>query len=244
MPELRRTALTPAAALTKEDLAMTPRPVVTFDCYRTLIDFDLNRATLPIVHDRLDEAGVDHEVFLDNLRVMRFQAVVQPYRRYREILRDTLENCMLLHGIEYRDGDYEQLIDAAEKFPVFPEVPDALRKIKEGYDIAILTNSDDDLIPYHLDTIGVPFDYVVTAQQAGAYKPRRQAFEKLFEVLPQSRDQITHAAQGWDYDIVPTKSLGIARRVWVNRYGLKGSDFYQPYDEIQDLSELPPLLGL
>lgn len=223
---------------------MSPRPAVTFDCYRTLIDFDLNRETLPIVRDRLDEVGVDHEVFLDNLRVMRFQAVVQPYRRYRHIVRETLENCMLLHGIEFRDDDYDRLIAAAEKFPVFPEVPDALRKLKDRYDIAILTNSDDDLIPYHLETIGVPFDYVVTAQQAGAYKPRRQAFEKLFSVLPQSRDQITHVAQGWDYDIIPTKDLGIHRRVWVNRYGLKGSDAYQPYDEIRDLSELPGLLGL
>jgi 2-haloacid dehalogenase len=223
---------------------MSPRPVVTFDCYRTLVDFDLNRETLPIVRDRLDEVGVDHDVFLDNLRVMRFQGVVQPYRRYRDILRETLENCMLLHGIEYRDEDYDRLIAAAEKFPVFPEVPAALRRLKDRYDIAIITNSDDDLIPYHLNAIGVPFDHVVTAQQAGAYKPRRQAFEKLFEVLPQRRDQITHVAQVWDYDIMPTKDLGLHRRVWVNRYGLKGSDFFQPFDEISELSELPPLLGL
>ena len=43
---------------------------------------------------------------------------------------------------------------------------------------------------------------------------------------------------------MPTKDLGIARRVWVNRYDLKGSDSYQPYDEIRDLSELPALLGM
>lgn len=224
---------------------MALKSVVTFDCYRTLVDFDLNRVTLPIVRSRLDEVGVDHEVFLDNLRVMRFQGVVQrPYRRYRDILRDTLESCMLLHGVQYRDDDYERLIAAAEKFPAFPEVPDALRRLRERYEIAIITNSDDDLIPYHLDAIGVPFDYVVTAQQAQAYKPRPEAFEKLFSVLPQSREQIIHVAQGWEYDIMPTKAFGIARRVWVNRYGVKGSDFYQPYDEIRDLSELPPLLGL
>jgi 2-haloacid dehalogenase len=224
---------------------MTLQPVITFDCYRTLVDFDLNRATLPIVRDRLDEVGVDHDEFFDNLRVMRFQGVAQrPYRRYRDIIRDTLENCMLLHGIEYRDEDYEQLIAAAEEFPAFPEVPDALRTLKERYEIAIITNSDDDLIPHHLEAIGVPFDYVVTAQQAGAYKPRPQAFERLFSVLPQGKDQITHVAQGWEYDIMPTKALGISRRVWVNRYRVKGSAFYQPYDEIRDLSQLPPLLGL
>jgi 2-haloacid dehalogenase len=220
------------------------KPVVTFDCYRTLVDFDLNRVALPIVKDRLDEAGVDHEEFLDNLRVMRFQGVVQPYQRYRDIVRQTLENCMLLHGIPYTDDDYEQLIAGAEKFEAFPEVPDALRKLKEGYEIAIITNSDDDLIPHHLKAIGVDFDYVVTAQQAGAYKPRPQAFEHLFSVLPQSRDQIIHAAQGWEYDIIPTRDMGLRRRVWVNRYGRKGSSHFAPYDEIRDLSELPTLLGL
>ena len=223
---------------------MSLKSVVTFDCYRTLVDFDLNGATLPIVRDRLDEVGVSHEEFLDNLRVMRFQGVVQPYRRYREIVRDTLENCMLLHGIEFREEDYEQLMAAAERFPAFPEVPEALRRLKERYEIAIITNSDDDLIPYHLEAIGVPFDYVVTAQQAGAYKPRPAAFEELFSVLPQTRDQIIHVAQGWEYDIMPTKSMGVGRRVWVNRYGRKGSAFYAPYDEIRDLSELPPLLGM
>ncbi|MFC4564183.1 haloacid dehalogenase type II [Nocardiopsis mangrovi] len=223
---------------------MPTKPVVTFDCYRTLVDFDLNRATLPIVRDRLDEVGVDHDEFLDNLRVMRFQAVAQPYRRYADIVRQTLETCMLLHGVEFRDEDHERLMDSARRFPAFPEVPAALRRLKEGgYQIAIITNSDDDLIPYHLAAIGVEFDHVVTAEQAGAYKPRDQAFQHLFSVLPQSLDQITHAAQGWEYDIMPTRKYGI-RRVWVNRYGRKGSEFYRPYDEIADLAGLPPLLGI
>lgn len=219
------------------------RPVVTFDCYRTLVDFDLNAATLPIVTDRLQEIGVDQETFLDNLRVMRFQGVAQmPYRRYREIIRETLQACMLLHGIPYRDEDYEQLMDAAERFPAFPEVPDALRRLKDSYAIAIISNTDDDLIPYHLAAIDVDFDYVVTAQQAGVYKPRPEAFDYLFNVLKRPMDQITHAAQGWEYDIMPTKRYGI-RRVWVNRYGLAGSPVFAPYDEIADLSPLPDLLN-
>ena len=223
---------------------MPTPPVVTFDCYRTLIDFDLNRATLPIVRDRLDEIGVDHDTFLDNLRVMRFQGVASPYQRYTDILRQTLEICMLLHGVPYREDDHERLMAAAKEFPVFPDVPPSLERLREGgYELGILTNSDDDLIPYHLETIGVDFDYVVTAEQARAYKPRQKAFEHLYAVLPQERSQITHAAQGWDYDIIPTHEHGV-RRVWINRYDLEGSDYYQPYDELSDLSGLPPLLGV
>ena len=77
-------------------------PIATFDCYRTLIDFDLNRLALPIVQERLDEVGIDHDTFLDNLRVMRFQAVAEgPYRRYQDLVRSTLESAMLLHGARY-----------------------------------------------------------------------------------------------------------------------------------------------
>jgi 2-haloacid dehalogenase len=222
-------------------MAVAIRPVVSFDCYRTLIDFDLNRATLPIVRARLDDIGVDRDRFLSDLSVMRFQGVVQPYRRYKDILRDSLENCMLLHGVPQAGDDFDRLWEEAKSFPAFPEVPRALTELRETHELAILTNSDDDLIPFGLEQIGVPFDYVVTAEQARAYKPRPAAFEALFARLPQSRDSITHAGQGWEYDIMPTKALGVGHRVWVNRYGLTGSQAYAPYHEIPDLSPLPGL---
>ncbi|MGO1543584.1 MAG: HAD-IA family hydrolase [Gulosibacter sp.] len=215
-------------------------PIATFDCYRTLIDFDLNRLALPIVKDRLDEVGVDHDVFLDNLRVIRFHAVAQaPYRRYQDLVRSTLENTMLLHGAAYEDAFGDQLVEEAKDFPVFPEVPEALNKMKEkGVQLAIISNSDRDFITHHVDTIGVEFDYVLTAEDAGWFKPRPGAFEHLFKTIDRDPNLITHVAQGWEYDIMPAKKYGV-RRIWVNRYGLPGSDFYQPYHEISNLTPLP-----
>jgi 2-haloacid dehalogenase len=46
-------------------------------------------------------------------------------------------------------------------------VPDALRAVKSlGYEIAIISNTDDDLIKQNVACIGVDFDHVITAQQA------------------------------------------------------------------------------
>lgn len=218
----------------------TQAPIATFDCYRTLIDFDLNRAALPIVQHRLDEVGVDHDEFLDNLRVARFYAVAHgPYTRYQDLIRKTLETTMLQHGATYEDAYGDQLVEDAKDFPVFPEVPAALRELKEkGVELAIISNSDRDLIPYHVETIGVEFDYVITAEDAGWYKPRDGAFNHLFRTIDRDTELITHVAQGWEYDIMPAKKYGV-RRIWVNRYGRPGSDFYQPYIEIPDLSGLP-----
>jgi 2-haloacid dehalogenase len=84
---------------------------------------------------------------------------------------------------------------------------------------------------------------VITAQQAKAYKPDRQTFEYAFQTMDVDPSQVIHVAQGWEYDHIPTRDLGLQRRVWINRYGRRGSSDYQPYDELPDMSGLPALLG-
>ncbi|MGW2522103.1 haloacid dehalogenase type II [Streptomyces sp. NPDC001617] len=219
------------------------REIVTFDAYGTLIDFQLGPTTLKVLSDRLDLDNLDVQEFLDDFRVMRFQAVLEAYRPYHEILHSSLRNAMRLHGLEYRTSDGDALVDAVPTFGPFPEVPDALRALKGRYEIAIISNTDDNLIARNVENIGVEFDHVITAQQAGAYKPDRQTFEHALKVIGVEPSQVVHTAQGWEYDQIPTRDLGLRRRVWINRYGRPGSTAYQPYDELPDLSGLPALLG-
>ncbi len=219
------------------------REIVTFDAYGTLIDFQLGPTTLEVLSDRLDLDNLDVDEFLDDFRVMRFQAVLEPYRPYHEILPSSLRNAMRLHGLEYRESDGEALVDAVPTFGPFPEVPDALRRLKTGYEIAVISNTDDNLIARNIENIGVEFDHVITAQQAGAYKPDRQPFKHAFRTMGVQPSQVIHTAQGWEYDQIPTRDLGLKRRVWINRYGRPGSAGYQPYDELPDLTGLPKLLG-
>jgi 2-haloacid dehalogenase len=220
------------------------RPLVTFDCYGTLVDFDLNRVTRAALGDRLRVDGVDEAEFLEDFRVMRFQAVLEAYRTYKDVLRASLEHAMRLHGVPYRDEDGEAIVAAVPRFGPFPEVPRALRRLKEQYPIAIISNTDDDLIPGNIERIGVAFDYVITAQQARAYKPSRETFEYALRATGRAPDQVVHVAQGFEYDIIPTHALGLRRRIWINRSGRPGSRAYMPYEEIRDLTPLPALLGL
>ncbi|RAS70131.1 2-haloacid dehalogenase [Lentzea atacamensis] len=219
------------------------RQIVTFDAYATLINFELAPTTLKVLADRLDLDGLDVDEFLDDFRVMRFQAVLEAYRPYHEILHSSLRNAMRLHGLEYRESDGDALVEAVPTFGPWPEVPDALRALKKKYEIAIISNTDDNLIARNVENIGVEFDYVITAQQAKAYKPDRQTFEYAFQTMDADPSQVIHVAQGWEYDHIPTRDLGLKRRVWINRYGRRGSSDYQPYDELPDLSGLPALLG-
>jgi 2-haloacid dehalogenase len=226
----------------------TMRQIVTFDAYGTLVDFQLGPTTLKVLADRLDLDRLNVDEFLDDFRIMRFHAVLEAYRPFHELLPASLEIAMRLHGLEYRQSDGEALVAAVPTFGPHPEVPAALRALKSRYEIAIISNTDDDLIARNLANIGVEFDHVITAQQAKAYKPSRQTFEYAFQTMDIDPAQVIHVAQGWEYDLIPTRDLGLARRVWINRYGrygsigARGSADYQPYDELPDLSGLPALL--
>lgn len=212
--------------------------IITFDCYATLIRFDLDGAVRKIVGPRASECGIDVEGLIDDLRVIRFHATSGPYKRYQTILRDTLEVGCRRRGIPYDHMFGDALVEEVKGFQPFDDTHDALQDLRAmGYQLALLTNSDEDLIPHHVRAIGVDFDHVVTAEAARAYKPSKQAFEHLFRVIDRPLEYVTHAAQGWEYDIIPTRGLGI-RRVWINRTGLPGNQYFAPYHEVSDVRGL------
>ena len=106
----------------------------------------------------------------------------------------------------------------------------ALARLHERYRLAVITNCDDDLFAASARRLGITFDEVVTAQQAGAYKPSHRGFELMFERLGVPRDRILHVAQSLYHDHVPARALGLAS-VWIDRRsGQAGSGATPPAD--------------
>ena len=221
---------------------MTLPAYVTFDCYDTLVEFPIDAVTRRILGPRADRIDVD--AFLADFASRRYQTTTfGPYRPYRDVLRDTLAQAMRDHGLPYRDEDGAALLAAVPTWGPYPDVPPALERLRTRCKLAIITNSDDDLMASNVRNIGVPFDHVVTAEQARAYKPSPAIFAYALQTLGCGPGDVLHVAQGFEYDIVPTHGLGWTR-VWINRYGKAGDPAYGPYRELPDLSGLPDLLGL
>ncbi|WAM19187.1 HAD family hydrolase [Rhodococcus sp. JS3073] len=220
-----------------------PRPLITFDCYGTLIDFDTDRTVTDIVGDRLQTVDGDIERLLLDFEAMSFQGTVHEFRPLSQILCRSLHAAMLMHGLEYTNRDGELLVAALATYEPFPEVPGVLAELHETYDLAIITNSEDALIVPSVRKLGDVFEYVITAEQSGAYKPSLRAFEYAHRQFGRGVNEMTHVAQGWPEDIMPTHKFPGLRRVWVNRHGQPGSAAFAPYDEIKDLSALPATLA-
>ncbi|MFG3442667.1 HAD family hydrolase [Nonomuraea sp. NPDC047897] len=205
---------------------------VTFDCFGTLVDWRHGIATavdliLPGHAERLLDAYVRHEAAVQ---------AESPTLRYREVLAESLRRACAESGTALRPDDASVLAATLPYWPVFPEVDDELAALRAaGWRLALLTNCDNDLIAETRRRLRAPFDAVVTAEDAGAYKPADAHFTMFRETFEPER--WVHVAQSYVHDMVPAHRLGIPS-VWINRQGER------PADPATVRAQLPDLRGL
>ena len=229
-------------------LQLQPVPkVITFDCYGTLVQW--HAALHAAVHRILEGAGVDdidRRVVEDVVGALRTSSMEEqqraPYRDYQTILRSCLGQVMRQRGLTTRVEDGDTLLTFLRDIPPHPEVPTALKRLRTRFRLAIISNTDDDLIADTVESIGVPIDYVITAQQARAYKPDHRLFRHAHAVMGVTPDETVHVGMGQVTDLKVCHELGI-RAVWIDRLGERMDPQWAPVAVLRDLSGLPALLG-
>jgi 2-haloacid dehalogenase len=208
----------------------------TFDCYGTLIDWNGGIRT--------ELARVFGEDSADRLlaRYHELEPEIEredPGRSYRAVLAEGLRRLAAEEAAELADPD--ALARSLPDWPPFPEVPSALEELRSrGWRLAILSNTDPDLLAASLDKIGVPVDLRVVASELGSYKPAHAHWEHFFAESGADRERHVHVAASHFHDIVPASELGL-RSVWINRLGEVEAD-PRPTRELRDLAELPEVL--
>jgi 2-haloacid dehalogenase len=197
-------------------LDFTRFQVLTFDCYGTLIDWETGifSALRPILaaHGRT----VTDFALLELYSELELQAEQGEFRPYREVLQSVVRGLGERLGFTPSETEVRSLPESLANWPPFPDTVAALRKLKSRYQLAILSNVDDDLFAATERRLEVPFDHVVTAQQARAYKPAPSLFKMAQERVGVTPEKWLHVGQSVHHDVIPAKSLGIAT-VWVNR---------------------------
>jgi 2-haloacid dehalogenase len=196
--------------------------VLSFDCYGTLIDWEAGIAAAARF-----QLGDALAAFSDEQLIAAFATVEQaaeaaPYKTYREVLALSLRGMGERLGFEIGDNQAAGFGASVGQWPAFPDSGDALRRLQEHFQLAVITNCDDDLFAQSERRLGVAFDHVVTAQGAGSYKPDPRIFELAFERIDRPRERILHVAQSLFHDHVPAKALGLTT-VWIDRRDGRGS---------------------
>jgi 2-haloacid dehalogenase len=193
---------------------------ITFDCYGTLIDWE--SAIQQFFAESMDSKGygnVDPRTLQTEWEEIQFHYIQEQFRPYRQVLRDTLRMVFNNYSIPSSDEEADEFADSMGYWKPFPDTRDAILELQKLVKVVLITNTDDSIIAETERTIGVKFDEIITAEQAGAYKPSHKGFLLARERLGLKVSQIWHAGFGFKYDIVPAKKLGYTT-VWVNRQGL------------------------
>lgn len=184
----------------------------TFDCFGTLIDW--NGGIRSELARLWPDADVD--ALLERYHEVEPRVQLDGSLPYRVVLTQSLRLLAESEGLKLSREDETVLAGSLPKWPVFPEVPGELTRLRErGWRLGILSNTDRDLLAASLERIGVPVDATVTAADAGSYKPAHGHWRRFRERAGEDVEQI-HVAASLFHDIAPAAELGIPS-VWVNR---------------------------
>ncbi|VVD75219.1 Haloacetate dehalogenase H-2 [Pandoraea iniqua] len=217
---------------------------LTFDCYGTLIQWDegLRNAV-----ERILASKPDHRIATRDM-LARFDhhehrlEQTPPFQRFRDVAGEGLRLALQDLGLQASPQDIEVLTGNISAMPPFPEVVATLAALKaRGYRLCIVSNTDDDIIAGNVAQLGGHIDRVITAQQAGAYKPDRRLFDHAHAQLGVTKEDVVHICASPHLDHAAARDIGF-RCVWIDRgTGRQRLPDYTPDATLPTLDAVVPL---
>jgi 2-haloacid dehalogenase len=204
----------------------------TFDCYGTLIDWNggIGREL-----ERLFGAARGGELLHTYHELEPQIQREDPSRSYRDVM------AVALARLGAPAGEQDALERSLPEWDPFPEVPAALEEARDrGWRLAVLSNTDPDLLQASLARIGVEFELTVAAFEIGSYKPAPTHWDEFFARSGADRVSHVHVAASLFHDIAPASMLGL-RTIWINRLGEEAEP--QPDVELRSLTGLAESLN-
>ena len=223
---------------------MTPIELASFDCYGTLVDWEVGAGAFLYDLARRNgdsDPGPGREL-RERWEEIQFEIVQGDYRSYRDVLHDSLRTWVGERGYRWNTREGEALERAMQSWQPFPDTIPALARAREaGLGLMIISNTDRHIMEHTLRQLApLKFDAVVVAEDLRAYKPDTTAFTRALDLAGAPPEEILHVAFGFKYDIGPAQKLGM-RTAWVNRRRAEPPGEQRPDCEWRDLWGLAEL---
>ena len=208
---------------------------LSFDCYGTLIDWESGiwTALQPLLK-RVGAAGmglsrsgveVSRDAALEAFaRLESRQQEATPDMAYPEVLAAVHAQLATEWDVAADPAEDAAFGRSIADWPPFPDTVEALRYLKQHFQLVILSNVDRTSFQATNRALGVDFDAIYTAQDIGSYKPDRRNFDYLVARMNERgipKGKILHVAQSLFHDHVPAQAIGLAS-VWIDRRHASG----------------------
>ncbi|MGI8550305.1 MAG: HAD family hydrolase [Dehalococcoidia bacterium] len=232
---------------------------IVFDCYGTLIDIvdqhwlDLF-AEICIANDlrcsgkelwdrwlaegrRLgEERGRDPENPLSRPE--------PPFLPFRELWALNFEHAFRSLGATGdAAGGYARMHEKLSSAKAYPEVPEVLAMLRKHYELAVLSNADEDHLRICLARNGLEFETIISSERAQSYKPFPGIFRRASNLLDLEPAQMLYVGESPLPDVLGARAAGLPV-AWLNRVRIPRPErMPEPDLEIEDLRGLLPLIG-
>ena len=220
---------------------------LAFDQYGTIVDMQkgLTEAVTPF----LKRKGWDGEPgrFVTWWRRTHFENSMidallgRDHTPYRAIGHRSVAYVLDRMGIEYSMDEVRHLVAQIEKLRPFPEVPEALARLKPRYLLVVLSNGDPDMLEAAKQFHGIAFDQVISVAMANAFKPHVATYTTAAEIVGVRMDEILFVANH-AFDCVGAKSAGMRTAFIDRRRRPFGITPYQPDLVMPNMRELADAL--
>jgi 2-haloacid dehalogenase len=220
---------------------MTSPAALVFDAYGTLFD-------VHAVVERCEAFWPGRGAALSQLwRAKQLEwtwqrSLMRRYVPFSQVTREALGYACEALGLACDDARVAALMQEYLRLATYPEVPDALARLRAGRKLAILTNGSPDMIDPLVAHHGLRFDAVLSVDEIGIFKPAPEVYEIAVRRLGVAAADVGFvSSNGWD--ALGAKSFGF-RVWWINRAAapLERLDF-APDGQLRGLGELPDALA-
>ena len=214
------------------------KKIITFDCYGTLIDWDKGiEQFFRDVFSKMKTAEL--ELLQKKWETMEFD-LLGSYVPYAELHEKSFVKLLKSEKMPTKKNLGKLLTDRIYSWKTFPEVYTVLGKLKKIYKLALISNGSPELLKSNARSMGIDFDYIISAEDMKAYKPSLKVFQYASQKMGCPFSEMLHIAAGYKYDVIPAIQLGLSV-IWVNRKNMTPG-VVKPNFEINNLDELIKLL--
>jgi 2-haloacid dehalogenase/putative hydrolase of the HAD superfamily len=215
--------------------------IVTTDCYGTLIDWEKGIGDAFEKEADRDGLTLDTSALLARFFEAQAQIMSGSYELYAEVLRRAAVTVAEEIDWTIEPSRAQFLPDSVAYWPPFRESNAALDRLKERYEIGIVSNIDDKLLGISRRHLRADLDLVVTAQQVRSYKPDNTHFRETARRLGGKKGWV-HIGSGYEADIAPCLKMNVPV-IWVNRHGEKLEGRKAPDATVKNIREAAAKLG-
>ena len=221
--------------------------VCMFDQYGTVVD--MQKGLTEVVTPYLKNKGWNGrpDAFVTWWRRTHFENSMidallhREHTPYREIGHRAVAYTLERASIPFTMDEVRFLVAQIERLEPFPDVPEALARLKTRYKIVVLSNGDPDMLEAAKTFHKIPFDAVISVAVANSFKLHVATYTKAAELMGVKMQEVLFVANH-AFDCIGAKSAGMHSAFIDRRNRPFGGTPHQPDIVVPDMRSLADIM--